>query len=39
MGAFFGLMSMVEQPEIPHLMIVMYLAYANGVILGFRRYQ
>ena len=27
------------QPEIPHLMIVMYLTYAIGAILGNRRYQ
>ena len=27
------------QPEIPHLMIVMYLTYAIGAILGVRKYQ
>ena len=27
------------QPEIPHLIIVMYLTYAIGAILGNRRYQ
>ena len=27
------------QPEIPHLMIVMYLTYAFGCILGVRKYQ
>jgi len=27
------------QPEIPHLMIVMYLTYAVGTILGNRKYQ
>jgi len=27
------------QPEIPHLIIVMYLTYAVGAILGIRKYQ
>ena len=27
------------QPEIPHLMIVMYLTYAIGAVLGVRKYQ
>ena len=27
------------QPEIPHLLIVMYLTYAVGAILGIRKYQ
>ena len=27
------------QPEIPHLMIVMYFTYAIGAILGVRKYQ
>ena len=27
------------QPEIPHLMIVMYLTYAFGAVLGVRKYQ
>ena len=27
------------EPEIPHLMIVMYLTYAIGSILGVRKYQ
>ena len=27
------------QPEIPHLMIVMYLTYAIGAVIGVRKYQ
>ena len=27
------------QPEIPHLLIVMYLTYAIGAVLGVRKYQ